>query len=93
MLRAVRCAALTHADVKTQEELEQLELQDVIPHVGIDYIKHAIKAERSGDWSTLDEHRCLTAWVVTTLKKCVQEATSNDAKKFDVLTNCDVEEH
>ena len=85
MLRAVRCVALTHADVKTQEELEQLELQDVI--------KQAIKAERSGDWSTLDEHRCLTAWVVTTLKKCVHEATSNDAKKFDVLTNCDVEEH
>ena len=50
-----------------QQELE-LQQSETIPDVEVDYIRNAIQAEQSHDWSTLEEGRSLTSWVVSTLK-------------------------
>ena len=57
-----------------------------------DYIGKAVKAEREVDWSALKADRCLSVWVVHTLKRCVVGAMSNDAGKIRGPGERDVEE-
>ena len=49
-----------------------LQLNESIPYVGTEYIKKAIKTDKEVDWSALERDRSLSAWVVSTLIRCVR---------------------
>ena len=46
-----------------------------------------MEAGHGDDWSTSEEDRTLTSWLVSTLNKCFRRAMLNDANKFEVLKN------
>ena len=72
-------------DVRTQEELELFRHSEIIQNVGMHNIKKA--AAHGDDWRALEEDCGLTAWVVSTSKRCVRGVMISDANKFEVLRN------
>ena len=55
---------------KYKEEMDMLQQNHTIPYLNTD--------------CNMEQDRRLSVWVVSTLKRCVQRAMSNDAGKFEV---------